>query len=178
MWFVAMTAFSQTPEAMGAAELRLDALLPGGESTTSPTWAVEDFRAARATFGGRFERDLLPRLLGSSVERHYWVATFLAEDSYLRGDPPDLRLAVSVLEAALTHVADVPDPTERVHLETKVHYLAAVYAHALGDESRAMAHKAHFERLLVEAPWVAGASIPAVGPAQRAAFASIRGARP
>jgi hypothetical protein len=171
-WFLA-AALAADPE-MAVAVGRLDELLPSGNAgSVSPTWAVEEFRAARARFGKVFAQKMLPEILEDSVERHYWVAIFLAEEPYLRGDPPDRALALTVLERGLAKLPGVADEDERVHLETKVRYVAALYAQALGQSSRASAHKARVEELLRTAPDVASGSIPAVEEAERATFDAI-----
>jgi hypothetical protein len=181
LWFALhLAAEAHSPPAsmpnwtLDRARDQLDTVLPAGnEGSVSPLWAIEDFRAARAQFGRRFGRELLPELLGASLERHYWVATFLAEPTYLRGDPPDVRLALDVLEDGLAKLPEVADPQWRVHLETKLRYLAALYADSLGAHGRAMGHKARLELLLTSAPEVAQASIPAVEASERAAYAAI-----
>lgn len=172
MWFIA-AALAADPE-MAVAVGRLDELLPTGNAgSVSPTWAVEEFRAARARFGKAFAQKLLPDLLEDSVERHYWVAVFLVEEPYLRGDSPDRALALEVLERGLAKLPAVRDADDRVHLETKLRYVAALYAQALGQTGKAAAHKARVEELQRIAPDVALGSIPAVDEAERVAFDAI-----
>jgi hypothetical protein len=108
------------------------------------------FNAERKRLGDRFETELM-KWLGSDVERHYWISSFLKSESYLHGNKPLLHLSLLVKQQGLVLVQGKEDEKSRGYA-VGLSITAAILSHQLGFRALASNYKTQAETLLVRDP--------------------------
>ncbi len=106
------------------------------------------FDAERRRLGDAFEAELL-KWLGKDPERHYWISSFVENESYLHGNKrlPDLSMLIK--EQGLALVRDKDDEDSR-HYFVGLSVTAAILSSELGKVESARSHKTEAERLLLQ----------------------------
>ena len=128
------------------------------------------FNAERKRLGDRFESELM-KWLGSDVERHYWMSSFLESESYLHGSKPLPHLSLLVKQQGLVLVQGKEDKASRGYT-VGLSLTAAILSHQLGFPALARNYKTQAETLLIRDPDLSS-YVPAVTEEERRQYDEI-----
>lgn len=109
---------------------------------------AKTFNAERQRLGVKFESELL-KYLGTDVEKHYWISSFLESQSYLQGNPPLPYLSLLIKQQGLALCTGKGDQQSK-HFTVGLGVTAAVLSEQLGLGELAKYYKATAERLITE----------------------------
>jgi TonB family protein len=104
------------------------------------------FNAERIRLGDKFDVELL-KYIGRDAEKHYWIATFLVEPSYLHGNKPLPYFALAIQQQGLSLLQGKQD-TRSLGRSVGLNVNSAVLSAELGLYSLAESYKQEAERLL------------------------------
>ena len=106
------------------------------------------FRAERARLGDSFESALIA-YIGTDIDKHYWVSSFLVSATYLQGDKPLPHLALLIKQQALSLLRNKTDKDSLGDTLTLC-VTAAILAESLGLHGLADGYKRDAERILAK----------------------------
>lgn len=128
------------------------------------------FDDERRRLGEAFEPELL-KWLGSDLEKHYWVSSFVESESYLHGNKPLLHLSLLIQEQGLA-LGRGREDEESLGYVVGLNVTAAILSSQLGFPGLARAHKFQAERLMLQNPNLS-ASFPALSEVDRRRYEGI-----
>lgn len=147
---LSVSAFGQKTSGDAFAELKTRLQEQRGGWAGSKQPLAEAFNAERKRLGEEFEAALM-KFIGSDVERHYWVASFLTARSYLHGNQPLPELALRVMQQGLSLSREKKDRESRGDT-LRLSVNAAVLSAKMKLIEQAVAHKREVEHLLTKDP--------------------------
>ncbi len=131
------------------------------------------FNTERQRLGNTFEVELL-KWLGDDTEKHDWISSFLASESYLHGNQRLPHLSLLIKEQGLALVRGKDDEESR-RRAVRLSITAAILSSELGLNNLASSHKTAAEILLLRNPELS-ASFPGLSEADRPRYDGIHSA--
>lgn len=104
------------------------------------------FNAERKRLGESFELEVM-KYLDADAEKHYWIAAFLEEPSYLHGSEPLFDLSLQIMRNGLVLLKGKTDE-DSLGLVFKLNISAALVCHKLDLPSQALLHKTEADQML------------------------------
>ncbi len=141
----------------------------GWNGSKQPLAAI--FNAERNKLGTKFDSELL-KYLGTNVEKHYWISSFLEAPSYLQGNTALPHLSLLIKQQGLSLCVDKKDD-ESKHFTVGLSVTAAVLSAQLGLAELAKYHKAVAEKMMKEDE-ILKASFPAMDEAENNLYDKIK----
>lgn len=140
------SAFAQSGNNVPFSELDKEVKAQQGGWNGSKQPLASLFNKERERLGKDFEVELL-KYIGTDIEKHYWISSFLVEPSYLQGNKPLPKLSLLIKNNALTLLRGKEDK-ESLGYVVSISVTAAVLSESMELHSLAIAYKADAEKLL------------------------------
>lgn len=106
------------------------------------------FNQERIRLGDNFETALW-KYIGSDIEKHYWLNSFVESDSYLHGSKPLPELAFKIRQKGL-ELLDKKDDKKSLGRRVSLNRKQAIYFHNVGNRDSAIKSKMLAENTLKE----------------------------